>query len=402
VTYDVQSPDAARLWAFLPDWRGGFDVTRSFKTDVQMSRSGTEQRRALRINPRFAVEYRTTVADDQLREANHFVRAWQNKPTIIPDFARWARTTAGAILGATAIVISPLPAWVAEGQNLVLCGAGGAMERVLVDSVAGTTINLADPLAAAWASGSVVRPTFFGMFDGRTRSARRHMGAAEFSVAIDCYPGGEPPRVIGTAWATLGSREIFTPVPDYAGAPSVTSIWPTDIVDYGQGRTAQFRAITAGQRLVEADFNGMDVGLTAQVEQFFDRMKGRRGAFYMPTWEKDFELAASAGSGDTTVTISGSDLATDFGTTDYAVVEEGLAVFLIDGTAIYRRITDISASGGNSVITVSAAWGASISSANLARICRMPLWRFGSDDMTTSWRTPLRADTRLAFQGVKA
>lgn len=400
MTYDVQSPDAARLWAFLPDWRSGFDVTRSFKTDVQMSRSGTEQRRALRTNPRLSVQYRTAVTDDRLREANHFLRAWQNKPTVIPDYARWARTNGSVSAGASAIVIDPLPAWAAEGQNLILCGEG-VTERVLVDSVAGTTVNLADTLNNAWPDGSVVRPTFFGMFDGRISSARRHMGAAEISVAIDCYPGGEPPRATGTAWATLGSREIFTLTPDYAGSPSVSYVWPTDIVDFGQGRTAQFRAITQGQRLVEADFNGMGATLAGEVEQFFDRMKGRRGAFYMPTWEKDFELAASAGSGDTTITVSGSDLATDFGATDYGTVEEGLAVFLTDGTAIYRRITDISASGGNSLITVSAAWGAAISSTNLARICRMPLWRFGSDDMTTSWRTPLTADARLTFQGVK-
>jgi hypothetical protein len=65
-----------------------------------------------------------------------------------------------------------------------------------------------------------------------------------------------------------------------------------------------------------------------------------------------------------------------------------VAVCLTDGTIIYRRITDIAASGGNSVVTVNAAWGTALSSANVARISRMPLSRFASDDMTTSWRTP--------------
>lgn len=402
MTYDVQTPGAARLWPYAPDWRGGFDVRRQFKTDICVSRNGTEQRRALRTDPRISAQYRTNVGDDDLRGANHFLRAWQNKPTVIPDFARWARITAAATLGATALTISPVPVWAAEGQNLVLCGPDGAKELVLVDSVAGTTVNLADPLAAGWADSSVIRPTFFGLMESKIGSSRHHMGAAEYQVSIDCYPGGEPPRDEGTAWATFNGREVFTPVPDYAGRPSVSAVWPIDQIDYGQGRTAQFRPVEQAQRIVEADFNGLTASLAGEVEQFFDRMKGRRGAFYLPTWEKDFVIAASAGSGATTVQVEGLDLANDFGSIDYSEVEEALAVFLTDGTAIYRRVTDIGTSGGNSLITVSAAWGSALSSANVARICRLMLVRFGSDEMTTGWRTPLSADVRLSFQGISA
>jgi hypothetical protein len=55
------------------------------------------------------------------------------------------------------------------------------------------------------------------------------------------------------------------------------------------------------------------VASATALEQFFDRMKGRRGAFYLPTGEADFDLASSAGSGATSFTASGSALATDFG-----------------------------------------------------------------------------------------
>jgi hypothetical protein len=59
-------------------------------------------------------------------------------------------------------------------------------------------------------------------------------------------------------------------------------------------------------------------------------------------------------------------------------------------------------SGGNSLVTVGSAWGVSITSGNLARVSRMPLSRFGSDDLTMSWRTSLSAQTRLSMQQVKA
>jgi hypothetical protein len=401
VTYDVQSPDVARLWGYSPDWRGGFSVRRSFKTDIARSRNNTEQRRALRTVPRISAEYSTVASGDDFRDAKHFLRAWQNKPAIIPHFAAWTRLTGSSAFGATTLTVNPLPVWAVAGQNLILCGEG-VQERVLVASVAGTTITLEDNLAAAWPTGSVLRPTLFGLFNGTTRASRRNRGAGEFRVAIDCYPGGEPPRTVGTAWATLGSREVFTPIPDYAGVPSVSAIWPVEQVDYGQGRTAQFRPIEEGQQLVEADFRGLTVTTAGELEQFFDRHLGRRNAFYLPTWEQDYVLAATALSGSSAFLASGSAVATDFGALDFAEIEEGVAVYLTNGTAIYRRITDIAASGGNSLITVSAAWGAELTTANVARICRLLLCRFGSDEMTTSWVTPLSAECRLAFQSVRA
>lgn len=400
MTYDVQSPDAARLFPYLPDWRSGFNVRRSFKTDIRASRNNTEQRRAIRSAPRLSAEYRTVVSEADLRDANHFLRSWQNKPTIVPDFARWARTTADASGAATAIVINPIPVWVAAGQNLYLCGEDET-EVVLVDSVVGTTVNLADPLANAWPSGSVVRPTFFGLMESKIGTSRPTRGAAEITVSIDCYPGGEPPRAVGTAWATLGGREVFTPVPDYAGPPSVSSVWPMDRIDYDIGRTAQFRPVAELQTMVECDFSGFSPTEMAEVEQFFDRMKGRRTAFWLPTWEKDFVLNATAGSGTSSFVATGSDWASDFGATDYAAIDIGVAVFLTSGTAIYRQITDIAASGGNSVVTVNAAWGTALTVATVARICLMPLRRFASDEMVSSWRTPLKAETRLTFQEVR-
>jgi hypothetical protein len=399
VTYDVQSPDAARLFPYLPDWRGGFSVSRSFKSDIITSRNNSEQRRAIRNAPRIGVEYRTVVQDADLRWANHFLRAWQNKPTAIPDFARWSRTDSSVSAGATAIVIDPLPAWVAEGQNLVLCG--DEMEQVLVDSVAGTTVNLADALDNSWPSGSVVRPTFFGLMESTIRTSRRTPGAAEISVSLNCYPGGEPPRAAGSAWATLDGREVFTRVPDYAGPPSVSFAWPMDRIDYGHGRTAQFRPVAENATLVEADFSGLTVATAAEVEQFFDRHKGRRTAFWCPTWGKDFTLNATALAASSAFLATGSDWASDFGATDFSAIDVGVAVYLTDGTAIFRKIADIAASAGNSTVTVNAAWGVNLTVATVARICLMPLTRFASDEMTMRWVTPLSAESRLGFQQVR-
>jgi hypothetical protein len=400
MSYDVLTPGEARLFDYAPDWGGSFSVRRAFRTDITTSRNNTEQRRSIRDAPRLSVEYRTVVQDADLRAANHFLRAWQNKPVVIPDFARWVRTTGSSAGGASTLTIASPPAWVAADQRLVICGP--ETEAVLVDGVAGSTVTLVDTLDNAVANGAVVRPTFHGLFEGKLSSSRFHHGAAEISVAINAYPGGEPPRAAGAAWASFNSREVFTALPDFRAQPTLSYLWPIEEVDYGRGRTAQIRPIERQEIGLECEFNGCDQALAGEVEQFFDRMKGRRTAFYLPSGEKDFTLQATAASGTSFFIASGSDLAADFGSIDYATWETAVAVFLTDGTAYYRLVTDISASGGNSRVDVSAAWPQDITAANVARICWLALVRFATDEMVTRWRTPLAADIRLPFQSVRA
>lgn len=402
MTYDVLTPGVARLWPYSPDWSRPFDVRRSFLTDIAgPSRDGTEQRRATRDTPRLSAQYQTVVDGADRRAADHHLRSWQNKPVVVPDFVRWALLTAPSSSGSTSLDVTSPPSWIAIDQPLLLCAAG-AQEEVLVTGVAGSTISVDDPLVNDWSAGAIVRPTFFGLFDGKIASTRPNGGTASISVSIDCYPGGEPPRDAGSAWATLGGVEVFTPIPDYASAPTVSHLWPVDQVDYGRGRTAQFRPVDFMARTLEAEFTGLGLADALALEQFFDRMKGQRTAFYLPTWEDDFGLAASALSGSSAFLASGSALATDFGSVDYSTVTEGVAVCLTDGTILYRRVTDTAASGGNSLVTVNAAWGVALSTANVARISRMPLSRFAADEMVTSWRTPLSASASLSFQQVKA
>jgi hypothetical protein len=390
VTYDVQTPGVARLWPYIPNWSSGFDVTRSFLTDINVSRDGTEQRRALRTEPRISAAYRTVVSGADRRAATQHLLEWQNSPVAVPDFARWARLTASAAAGTSTLTIDPLPAWAAADQLLVLCGTGSDLEMVRVASVLGNDITTDDPLVGSWGNGSVIRPAFFGLFSGEMASSRMNRDAAEFSVEVRSYPGGEPPRATGTAWDTFNSKEVFTLMPDYASPPSLTHVWPVEQIDYGRGRTAEFRPIEVPSRRLEVEFSGQDATATAEIEQFFDRHLGRRNAFYMPTWEADLVLAQNASG--TTIRVTG----------DLTTLEtlDAIAVCLTDGTQLYRSLSNAALISGNTQFTVSSSWPVTLTASNVARISWMPLWRFASDEMTASWRTPRAANVHLGVQQV--
>lgn len=397
MTYDVNTPAVARLWPYHPDWSSGFEVTRAFLTDVITSRSNTEQRRALRDAPRLSARYKAVVQDAHLRAANHFLRARQNDPVAVPDFSRHALTTGASLAAATTLTLASPPPWVADSFLAVLCSST-AMELVRITDVTGATITLASGLDNAWPSGSVLRPAIHGLLSGQMAGPRYHRGAAALEVQVSAYPGGEPVEDEGTAGVTFNDYEVFPTIePDWAGQPALTYLWPVEQVDFGVGRTAQFRPVDLAQRLTEAQFNIAKADAVT-LEQMFLRMKGRRGGFYRATGEKDFALAANT-SAVAYFDAEGTDLYDDFGSVDYAENPAAIEIVKTDGTRTHKLITGITLSGGNSRVAFSGAL--TLTTATVARISWMPLVRFASDDLTTLWRTPVQAQIRCGFLEIR-
>lgn len=398
MSYDLDTLSAVRLWPYQPDFGSPYEIRRAFLTDITTSRNRTERRRALRDVPRLLVNYRASLSGDDLQAAKHFLRAWQNKPTAVPDYSRWIATTGSSAGGASTITIASPPAWAAAGQLALLCGPDGDSELVEIASVADPVVTLADPLASAWPSGSVVRPVILGLLNGRMQGNRLTRGAQQIGVQISAYPGGEPPEDEGTASVTFNGYEVFSAEPDFAQQPSIDYLWPVEQVDYGYGRTAQFRPIERAERLIEATFTGLSPAEAEAIEQIFLRSKGMRGAFYRPTCEKDMTLAANTSSLARFDAV-GTDLAADFGSTDFAANPTAIEIVQTNGTRIHKLITGITSVGGNSRIAFSGA--ISLSTSTTARISWMPLVRFASDELATSWRTFLSATIRASFQTVR-
>lgn len=397
MTYDVGTLSAARLWPYHPDWSAGFEIRRAFLTDVTTSRSNRERRRALRDVARVSASYSTNVTGDDLQAAKHYLRAWQNKPSAVPDFSRYVATTGSSSGGSSALTIDTPPAWLAAERLAVIC-SGGDMELVEVTGVAGSTVSLADPLASGWPSGSIVRPVIFGLLDARVSAARLTRGAHKLALRIACYPGAEPVEDEGTASDVFNGYEVFTAEPDFSSQPSLDHIWPVEQIDYGIGRTAQFRPVDRQEQMVECEFTGLTPASALAIEQIFLRAKGRRGAFYRPSCEKDMTLAANT-SAVARFDAVGRDIYDDFAGIDYAANPTAIEIVQTDGTRIRKLITSITLNGSNSRINYSGA--TTLTTATTARISWMPLVRFASDELATSWRGPAAGTIRTTFQTVK-
>ena len=388
-------PLRPRVWPYQPDFSSSYEVKRSFLTDITTSRSNTERRRALRDVARIAINYRTVVSDDDLQAAKHFLRIWQNKPTALPDYSRWIATTGSSSGGAATLTIDSPPTWIAQGQFAILCGPDGDRELVRIAAVADPIITLDDSLSNAWPSGTIIRPAFLGLLNSRIQGNKLTRGTHAIGVQFAAYPGGEPPEDEGTASVTFNGYEVFTAEPDFSSQPSLDHIWPVEQVDYGIGRTAQFRPVDRQEQMVECEFTGLTPASALAIEQVFLRAKGRRGAFYRPSCEKDMTLAANT-SGVAYFDAVGTDLYNDLAA---ASVGRAIEIVQTNGTRTRKLITGITSVGGNSRVAFSGALTLTV--AGVARISWMPLVRFASDELATSWRGPAAGTIRTTFQTVK-
>lgn len=328
-----------------------------------------------------------------------------DEATITSEAAATLATMSGVDSYAINIVLTDTT-YTAQLDNTASDGVpivSGSDTTGLTDAVtnalfASETMTLDDPITDAWAAGTIIRPALFGLLDAKMQAARLTRGAARLDVRFAVYPGAEPPEFEGVPTDTFNGYEVFTVEPDFAGQPSLDHLWPVEQIDFGIGRAAQFRPIDRQEQMVECQFTGLTPATAQAIEQVFLRAKGRRGAFYRPTGEKDMTLAADT-SATAYLDVVGTDLVDDFGSIDYAANPTAIEIVQTNGTRTRKLITGITASGSNSRIAFSGA--VTLTVAGVARISWMPLVRFASDELATSWRGPAAGTIRTTFQTVK-
>lgn len=389
------------VWPFLPNLRRApYVVSREYRTEILVSRSGQEQARALRQTPRKRIEYVMAQAGDCLRDFDRSMIMAQRQQLAIPDRIRYvvlASTLAG---GATAIVIDPIPSWLIEGSTLVLTHGSDHSLRT-VASIIGTTVTFIESDTDPWPAGSRLH---FGLV-GYLASAIpapviSQRGVIEASVIFEVDPGSEEAEDSGAADFTLGGREVFLKRPDRWAPIDLNRVQEGSAqVDYGMGRIQRFFPIEFSTQVWEGSYTGCDFEHADEFRAFFDRMKGRRGEFYMPTFRADLIPTAGITAAGTTITVEGGALEDFF---DDSTVYKALALKKSDGTWITRIVTNVADTSSTvTTITVSAAWGSTVALADIAMVSWMPVWRFASDILTQTWFRDTVAETRMSFQMIE-
>jgi hypothetical protein len=321
----------------------------------------------------------------------------QRIPLSIPERVRFVKFKDGLPPGFGALTIDPVPSWIVVGAVLIV-DSGFQNAFRTVESISGTTVTFEESDSLAWPAPTRLSPSLDGYLESSIPAplVSREHGIVEASITFHVDPASEPVEDQGVAAATLAGREVFLSVPDRWQEIGIDRVQDgAAATDYGFGRIRRFFPIPFSTRMWEAQYTACDFDHADLLRQFFDRMKGRQHEFYMPTWQQDLMPVSGITAAGTTLIVQGTQTDAVY---SGSTIWKGIAVRKTDGAWITRTVTNITSSGGNSVVTVGAAWGQDVALSAIERVSWLPVWRMSSDTMTMSWPREDVARTKLPMQ----
>lgn len=391
----------AKEWPLEPNWNQTYKITYSFKTEVLKSRSGKEQRIALRNSPRKEVSYQSTAIGGQFNRVKDLLWSWQDNSFVIPELPRFVSSITEMDVGDDSLQVDYEVSWLLPGTVVMLRWDTTSSLRVVESSAAGT-LTFKSTSGENWPIGTRVYAALSGYADPAIQVTRVTNNVAQVNLRFGVTPLSEKWPEPPVAPDTFNCRELFLKRPNWAQEVSGTAQHEIDEIDYDRGGVFRVSPVAFGTENRRATYLNRDAEEAQLLLDLFLRMRGRQGEFYMPTWEYDFAPKDAVSSGSATMRVADTTLADCYGD---STVHKALFVMLGDGSLIFRKVLSVAivADGGgtDSAITISGTWGASFTADSIVMCGWMPVWRLASDELTVEWLTNTVAQVQLTMQTVE-
>lgn len=382
---------SGRVAVTRPNWKQAVSVEYTFSTFIYSSYEEHEQRDALRVTPRVAVQYTSALTPPMFHRWLADMQT-PNEPLVVA--CEWHKTTlaVSAAGGLVTLQLSSAPSWLVPGIHLVL-SSRDQEESVFVSGVAGTTVTLEEATDLSFIAGDKVCLGLLAWADAETEFRAETSTLLTGVVRYDAVPGDNPVGLTGTAGPLFEGKEIMPFEPNWRDKPRVAPTALRDVFDPGRGRMLATSTVARLKRMDKLGFTGRTTAQTDELIAFFLRRKGKRGSFWMPTFMHDLSPIASTG---TTLTVPGTDFHTA-----YLASEMNNCLVIADpttGALVARRITGLAISAGNSVITT-AAWGFVPSLS--AKVSWLHNARFATDQLEARYLTDSKAEVEYAIETLR-
>lgn len=387
------------VWPFFPNWKSRYSETYEYLTEIIVSDSGKEQRRAWRQTARRSVSYRSLVQRDRMRAMRRLL-AVRGDTFVFPDEVRRARTAALAA-GSAATFVGPLPDWLATGRQVVFEDRATREREVrTVDSVSDDTVTFTTASPRTWQAGTRVMPGLTGTLAPNVRASAVTDDVTETPIDLTVEPGTEI-ETPGLPAHTFGGLEIFNHRPDWSDRVEFESVDPTTWTDFDIGVRTAYRTVAFATEIVRRTHLVRAPDHLDRILGLFQRSRGRQGEFYAPSWTNDITLATPTLAASSVFVVPGHVFHDAYADD---TVRRCFMVRMGDGSLLYFRIADMvkSVSGEpRTLITTTAPAPVDIDPDTISAISWMPVCRFASDTMTIGWVTDLVAEIAVNLQALE-
>lgn len=376
----------AKAWVFEPHWPPTgrtYQISYSFKTDIYTSHSGKEQRIAQRTSPRKSLEHQVLLTHDTLRRYKDLTRHGQHLSFMLPEIPRFTFSAAEQGAGSPDMVLQEIPFWLLE-ESTVWVTYLGYVEVRIVESITGNTVRFRSAAVADWPAGTKVHPALTGHLATELAAPRETNAVARLALRFDVTPLSEPITALPAPETMFYGREVFLKRANWANQVTVKSGHDVEELDYGRGPVGRFTPIKFGYETHQAVYLNRNAQEAEDVLNFFRRMRGQQGEFYMPTWEYDFVPAGLTSALSTGMLIDDFDFATSYRD---STVYRAMFVMMNSGELLLRKVIQVEQVENGSSILVDEAWGRDFTAADIVMCGWMPAWRLASDTLTVEWLT---------------
>jgi len=296
--------DSFRIFPVAHNWMEPFKYSMEFRTDIITSVNGKEQRRAVRNRPRLVAEYAGNVWKREKLNLQLLMTGWQKEDIMFGMEHLAVRTTAAMAPEATGVSFQPVgvdpPFWFEAGMPVIIVnGADKAIrESRTIASVGAASMTFQETSDRGFPVDSRIMPAHPGYINEEQPSMQlsTRAGTATFSVPLKPTGGIMPVADIGEPYY-VGNLELFPFKPNWAGGVGTDFLWPHNVIDYGYGQWSNWTPVEFPSRIYKFEYARKTLRDTYEVMAFFQRHKGQRSEFFMPTWQDDIPFTTLAGGG---------------------------------------------------------------------------------------------------------
>ena len=360
-----------KIWPFVP-----LSATESLDwlSDVIEPKS-TSQRIALREAPRQGWALSHDLSARQLARARAFAYGIGNDDFGIPIWPEFSRL--GAVsAGATSLTFDTSSADYRTSGYALLWEDDETCEAVEVDSVASDSLGLTGTVGASY-SDAYIMPLRIGRAPDGLAISRGEgdfsSGSIRFAVSDNIDLSSE------AGYMTYRGLPILADVPVIGNGLDALAQRELDQQDGGAGKVGYFESRTDPRQRAKLAWSTADRSELWTVRRFLHARRGRQRAFWAPSWGADVQLLAGIGSADTTLTIEAIGWPDFYGARD-------ILVRTTDGSLYPALVTGgESASDNAETLTLSAAFGTTLSLAQIERVSLMMCTSLDADHIEIAY-----------------
>jgi hypothetical protein len=364
-------------WTIPPDWTAGVQEVLSWATDVmQASASAVTQHRSLRSLPRRRVSMQV-MATDQCRRAADALLAGHSGLWQLPIWADVQWLVAPLAAGAASIpCVTDGYDFVAGGKAL-LFSAVNTWEVVTVTTVASDHLTLSANTVADYAIGARLYPLRLARVQDGGEETLKSDTVSQRNLTFDIVEPCDWP-LLASPTMYLGHL-VLDVRPDESTSPTSSYSRLLQSADYGVAFPVVHDLPGLALRVQQSHWSLFGRAEHTWFRSLLYTLDGRRVPIWVPTFAADLQPVATIAGSSTSMTVEWAGY-TKFGKNK--ANRKDLRIELVDGTVLYRRITNALESGNTEILTLSAALSSSsITPASIRQVSFMALCTLASDDV---------------------